>query len=144
MPAIIPKSKRGNIVGHTLIEGQPAEIRERTINGYTIRTACAWSTSEGEPVVLVLKDVQLAQLLQVSVKTVWRWVNRGDMLSSDVIDGEACWNLAEVLNWLNEDSAGKLLNNLHADEWFHETAGTETPPENIEKLVAERRKINND
>ena len=144
MPAAISKSKRGKVVGHTLIEGQPAEIREREIHGYKVRTASAWSTSEGEPVVLMLSDVQLAQLLQVGVKTVWRWVDRGDILEPDEVDGKLCWNLVEVIEWLNADSAGKLLNNLHADEWFHSTAGTETPPENIENLVAERRKINND
>ena len=89
----------------------------------------------------MITDAQLASLLQVSVKTVWRWVDRGEMLEPDDIVGESQWNLAEVINWLNEGNIGNLLSNIHADEWLAEAAGPETPPDDIEELAAERRGI---
>lgn len=57
------------------------------------------------------------------------------------IDGTLRWNLADVISWLNEKDCGRLLDNMHADDWFHETAGTETIPDDIESLVSERKGI---
>ena len=141
MPSTSSISKRGRVVGHTLIDGQQAEIREREIAGFKVRTSSVWSNADGEPVVVMITDAQLASLLQVSVKTVWRWVDRGEMLEPDDIVGESQWNLAEVINWLNEGNIGNLLSNIHADEWLTEAAGSETPPDDIEELAAERRGI---
>ncbi len=54
--------------------------------------------ADGEPVLIDAE--KLARMMDVSERTLWRWVSRGDVPRPVRIGGSTRWRLAEITEWI--------------------------------------------